>query len=107
MCESLTLITFQIEESAKKAVEGANTGSAAIKLYNKWHKLLTPESASESSFDSTHAQVSGTDESPGEVREKKGLLHKVKNHIRGKGKSELVSTALCVCVCVCGHSYCS
>ena len=34
-----TLTRTQIEESAKKSVESA-TGSAALKLYNRWHEKL-------------------------------------------------------------------
>ena len=73
----------QIEESAKKAVEGANTASAAVKLYNKWQKLLAPETENESGTNSTNMVMEG-----GDGKEKKGLLHKVKNHIRGRNKSE-------------------
>ena len=63
-----------------------------------------------------------------ESKEKKGILHKVKNHIRGKGKNESVRTCncfffwstcmcvcvrerervcVCVCVCVCEHLFTS
>ena len=71
-------------------MEGANTASAAVKLYNKWQKLLAPEGEGESGLDATNMVADG-----GEGKEKKGLLHKVKNHIRGKNKTgEMVS--LCV-----------
>ena len=83
---SLSLPLSQIEESAKKAVEGANTASAAVKLYNKWHKLIAPEAATENG---EAAQGGGVD---GEVKEKKGILSRVKSHIKGKGKNESVRT---------------
>ena len=84
MCDYLTFLLLQIEESGKKSVEGANTAAAAIKLYNKWQKLLAPENEHETGSDSV-----GGD---GETKERKGILSKVKNHIRGKGKNESVST---------------
>ena len=62
-------------------MEGANTASAAVKLYNKWQKLLAPEGEGESGLDATNMVADG-----GEGKEKKGLLHKVKSHIRGKNK---------------------
>ena len=63
-------------------MEGANTASAAVKLYNKWQKLLAPEEG-ESGLDATNMVADGS-----EGKEKKGLLHKVKNHIRGKNKTD-------------------
>ena len=75
-------------------MEAANTASTAIKLYNKWQKLLAPESESEGgASDSTNVAMDG-----GEGKEKKGLLHKVKNHIRGKNKSDKGGEMVSVCV---------
>ena len=31
---------LQVEESAKKSIEGASNGSAIVKLYNKWHEKV-------------------------------------------------------------------
>jgi hypothetical protein len=73
-------------------VEGANTASAAVKLYNKWQKLLAPESESESGSDATNVVMEG-----GEGKEKKGLLHKVKNHIRGKNKTDKGGEMVSMC----------
>ena len=90
------LVILQIEESAKKAVEGANTASSAVKLYNKWQKLLAPESESESRSDATNVVADG-----GEGKEKKGLLHKFKNRKSKGDKSGEVVSILHVCsVCV-------
>ena len=64
-------------------MEGANTASAAVKLYNKWHKLIAPEGGMENSDPHGGAVDS-------EGKEKKGILSRVKSHIKGKGKNESV-----------------
>lgn len=56
-----------MEDSAKKSVESASSGSAILKLYNKWHeKLVTGEGGEEEGRTTTSG------------KEKKGLLSKVK-----------------------------
>ena len=77
----------QIEESAKRSVEGASSGAAILKLYNKWHeKMLLGESAGgeDSGRVATHSS-----------KEKKGLLSKVKASIQKTTKvSDLASMAV-------------
>lgn len=60
----------QVEESAKKSVEGASHGSAILKLYNKWHEKLMGEEGEEGGSTRVSANLAN--------KEKKGLLSKVK-----------------------------
>lgn len=68
---------MQVEESAKKSVEGASHGSSILKLYNKWHEKLMGEGEEEEStrVSTNHAN-----------KEKKGLLSKVKASIQSGSK---------------------
>ena len=64
--------TVQIEESAKRPIEGASSGSAILKLYNKWYNMLEEERASTTALSNTDS--------------KKTLFGKVKASIQGKEK---------------------
>lgn len=57
-----------MEDSGKKCVEGAGSGSAILKLYNKWHEKLMESSEEECGGGRLTSGSSG----------KKGLLSKVK-----------------------------
>lgn len=83
---------MQVEESAKKTVEGASNGSAILKLYNKWHDKVF----SSGSMDSVERSPS-----------KKGFLSKVKAHY-GKDKNRVRSVwerRLILAAAVCGVEY--
>lgn len=60
-------------------METANSGADVLRLYNKWHEKLEAEEGSLPESGSSH-----------EHKEKKGLLQKVKNAIRGKDEVPIV-----------------
>ena len=61
---------LQLEDSAKKSVEGASSGSAILKLYNKWQEKLVSE---ENRINTPS-------------KERKGFISKVKATIHSKDK---------------------
>lgn len=78
--------SLQVEESAKKSIEAASSGSAILKLYNKWHEKLAAESMEE---EGRTRIASG--------KEKKGLLSKVKASIQSKEKTKVRTGATSRC----------
>ena len=68
---------MQVEESAKKSVEAASSGSAILKLYNKWHEKLMLDESGEDRVSTSQV--------------KKGLLSKVKASIQSGSKEKRVS----------------
>lgn len=68
-----------MEDQAKKLVDGTNSGTDVLRLYNKWHEKVAGE-------EDLELDGSGSLQ---EHKEKKGLLQKVKNAIRGKDEVPL------------------